>query len=183
MTRTAAKLGPGGGHGWGRAGSLSRYVGNRTHGSVFGIGARARSRAPPAPSPVPNFPMAGAGVKGTEGARYVRHAVFIARQRVANPRRGNLGPSSNHERPGSPRGDARGSGGLRETGAASRATCSRARHGVAGSARTRLRATARNVSKRAGRSLTLLASIPHSKHHTAREPQCSRPVYRPSQDH
>jgi hypothetical protein len=28
-----------------RVGTLSRYVGNRTHGSAFGVGARALSRA------------------------------------------------------------------------------------------------------------------------------------------
>jgi hypothetical protein len=53
-----------------------------------------------------------------------------------DPRRGNPGPSSKHERPGSPRDNARSRGGLRETGAAGRATCSRARHGVAASAGT-----------------------------------------------
>ena len=103
----------------------------------------ARPRLPP---PVPPYPVAGAGVRGTEGARYVRHAVFIACQRVANPCRGSLGPSSKYERPGSPRDDASRRGGLSETGAAGRATRSRSRQNVAHS-----HAHAATASRGAGR--------------------------------
>jgi hypothetical protein len=51
--------------------------------------------------------------------------------RVASPRQGNLGPSSEHGRSGNPRHEARNHSGLRETGAADRTTRSRGSRGVA----------------------------------------------------
>jgi hypothetical protein len=66
MTRTAASgaLGPGRGRGLApRDGSLSRYVGNQTHGSVFAVGARAQSCAPPAPRQSPTPPWQEPGPK------------------------------------------------------------------------------------------------------------------------
>jgi hypothetical protein len=57
-------------HGWTPDGSLSRYVGNRAYGSVFGIGAGTPSRAPRLPAISSRHSMAGAGVRDTEGEGY-----------------------------------------------------------------------------------------------------------------
>src|SRR5215468_4063834 len=100
---------------------------DRTHGDPHTV----RSKDPRAVATDPH-PTRGSGVNSSfsNGVRYGRTVPFIVRKGIANSRQGNLGPSSEHGRPGSSRHEARNRGELREAGAADRTTRSRGRDGV-----------------------------------------------------